>query len=181
MQSQTAWYKPWAGPKFTKLLHEVFSTLCVHETHPTAWQMSFMQPIYKGGDKSQAGPAWYLSSVLAQLFEGIPIFRLTKFTETHSTLTENQFGTRSSLQIHDAIYCLLSIIQYNISQKGLAIYVAFRGKILSLLSVRSRVKNVETSQGKIFTSSRSASFTLKSKIIFERIDPQSRVLNHYLQ
>jgi len=106
-----------------------------------------MQPIYKGGDKSKVDPASYrgiyLISALAKLFEGILVSRLTKFTETHSTLTENQLGTRSRRQIHDAIYRMLSIIQYNISQKGLATYVAFcdfstafpsihRGKLLSL-------------------------------------------------
>jgi len=75
---------------------------------------------------------------------GILISRLTKFTETHNALTENQLGTRPGQQIHDVIYCLLSIIQYNITQKGLALYVAFcdfstafpsihRGKLLSLL------------------------------------------------
>jgi len=73
-----------AGPKFTNLLHEVFSTLWVHEIQPAAWQMSLMQPIYKGGDKSKAGPASYrsiyLSSGLAELFEGIFIYRLTEFT-----------------------------------------------------------------------------------------------------
>jgi len=78
------------------------------------------------------------------MFEGILISRLTKFTQTHSTLTENQLGTHPGQQIHDAIYGLLSIIQYNISQKGLATYVALcdfstafpsihRGKLLSLL------------------------------------------------
>jgi len=82
-----------------------------------------MQPIYKGGNKSRADPASYrgtcLSSALAKLFEGILISRLTKFTEIHNTLTENQLGTQPGRQIHDAIYCLLSIIQYNITQKGL--------------------------------------------------------------
>ena len=57
-----------------------------------------MQPIYKGGNKSRADPASYrgiyLSSALAKLFEGILISRLTKFTETHNTLTENP--TRST-------------------------------------------------------------------------------------
>jgi len=100
------------------------------------------------GNKSKAGPASYrgiyLGSALAKLFEGILISRLTKFTETHSTLTENQVGTRSGRQIHNAIYCMLSIIQYNISQDGLATYVAFCdvstafpsmhwGKLLSLV------------------------------------------------
>jgi len=146
-----------AGPKFTNLLHDVFSTLWVHEIQPAAWQMSLMQPIYKGGDKSESDPASYRgiysSSALAKLFEGILISRLTKFTETHSTLTENQLGTRSGRQIHDAIYCLLCIIQYNISQKGLATYVAFcdfstafpsihRGKLLSLLCQENIVERM---------------------------------------
>jgi len=136
-----------AGPKFTNLLHEVFRTLWVNEIQPAAWQMSLMQQIYKFGDKSKTDPASYrgiyLSSTLAKLFERILISRLTKFTETHSTLTENQLGTHSGRQLHDAIYCLLSITQYYISQKGLATYVAFsdfstaspsihQGKLLSL-------------------------------------------------
>jgi len=88
----------------------------------------------------------YLNSALAKLFEGILISRLTKFTETHNILTENQLGTRPSRQIHDAIYCLLSLIQRNISQRVLATYVAFcdfstafpsihRGKLLSQLKI----------------------------------------------
>jgi len=82
------------GPKFEEILHEVFGTLWQHKIQPKAWQMSLMQPIYKGGDKSREDPASYrgiyLSSALAKLFEGILISRLTKFTETHNTLTENQ-------------------------------------------------------------------------------------------
>ena len=135
------------GPKFDALLHEVFSTIWQHEIQPNAWQMSLMQPIYKGDGKARSDPASYrgiyLSSALAKFFEGILISRLTKFTEAQNTLTENQLGTRPQRQIHDAIYCLLSIIQYNKS-KGLPTYVAFcdystafpsihRGKLLSLL------------------------------------------------
>ena len=136
------------GSKFQELIYEMFSTLWTHDMQPTAWQMSLMQPIYKDGNKSKADPASYrgiyLSSALAKLFEGILISRLTKFTEAHSALTENQLGTRPSRQIHDAIYCLLSIIQYIKPQEGLATYVAFcdfstafpsihRGNLLSLL------------------------------------------------
>ena len=40
----------------------------------------------------------YLSSALAKLFERILNSRLTKFTQTHSTLTENQLGTRPGRQ-----------------------------------------------------------------------------------
>jgi len=117
------------GPIFQEILHEVFGTLWQHEIQLKAWQMSLIQPIYKGGDNPRADPlsyrGIYLSSALPKLFEGILISRLTKFTETHNTLTGNQLGTRPGRQIHDTIYCLLSLIQYNISQRGLATYVAF--------------------------------------------------------
>jgi len=112
------------GPKFEEILHEVFGTLWQYEIQRKAWQISLMQPIYKGGDKSRADPASYrsicLSIALAKLSEGILISRLTKFTETHDTLTENQLGTRPGRQIYDAIYCLTSLIQYSISQRDLA-------------------------------------------------------------
>ena len=69
-------------------------------------------PIHKGGGKDRADPASYrgiyLSSALAKLFEGILICRLTKFTESHCTLSQNQLVTRPGLQIHDTIYSLLS-------------------------------------------------------------------------
>jgi len=79
------------GPKFEEILHEVFGTLWQYEIQPKAWQISLMQPIYKGGDTSRADPASYrgiyLSIALAKLFEVILISRLTKFTHTHNTLT----------------------------------------------------------------------------------------------
>ena len=171
------------GPKFIKILHEVFSTLWVHEIQPAAWQMSLMQPIYKGSDKSRADPASYcgiyLSSALAKLFEGILISRLTKFTETHSTLTENQLGTRSGRQVHDAIYCLLFIIKYNISQKGLATYVAFcdfstafpsihQGKLLSLLCKGNIV-------GRMWKRLRERFHIVKVRVLHPRIPKSSSV------
>jgi len=146
--------------------------------------MSLMQPIYKGGDTSKADPASYrdiyLSSALAKLFEGILISGLTKFTETHSTLTENQLGTRSGRQIHDVIYCLLSIIQYNISQKGLATYVAFcdfstafpsihRCKLLSLLCKENIV-------GRMWKHLREPFHTVKVRVLHPRI-PKSSIVD----
>ena len=91
------------GPRFQEILHDVLGTLWQHEIQPKAWQMSLMQPIYKGGDKPRVDPASYrgiyLSSALGKLFEGILICRLTKFTQTHNTLTENRFGTRPGRQM----------------------------------------------------------------------------------
>ena len=148
-----------------------------------AWQMLLMQPIYKGGDKSKADLASYrgiyLSSPLAKLFEGILISRLSKFTETHNTLTENQLGTRPGRQIHDAIYCLTSLIQYNISQQGLATYVAFcdlstafpsihRGKLLLQLCKKNIL-------GRMWTHLRETLHIIKVRVLHPRIPTTSSV------
>jgi len=172
-----------AGPQFQQILYDIFGTLWTHDIQPAAWQMSLMQPIYKGGNKSRADPASYrgiyLSSALAKLFEGILISRLTKFTETHNTLTENQLGTRPGRQIHDAIYCLFSIIQYNITQKGLPTYVAFcdfstafpsthRGKLLSLLCKENIV-------GRMWKHLREIFQIVKVRVLHPRISKNSSV------
>jgi len=171
------------GPKFEEILYEVFGTLWQHEIQPKAWQMSLMQPIYKGGDKSRADLASYrgiyLSSALAKLFEGILISRLTKFTETHNTLTENQLGTRPGRQIHDAIYCLTSLIQFNISQRGLATCVALcdsstafpsihRGKLLSQLCKENIV-------GRMWKHLRERFHIVKVRVLHPRIPTTSSV------
>jgi len=88
-----------------------------------------MQPIYKDSKKPKPDPASYrgisLSSTLAKLFEGIIIKRLAQYTEQHSTLTDNQLGTRSNRQIHDAVYSIIAIIQHNFFAKGQPTYVTF--------------------------------------------------------
>jgi len=85
---------------------------------PTDWQLSLMQPlIYKSHDKDKIDPASYrgiyLKDTLAKLFEGLLLARLTTHTELDNTLTCNQLGTKPCTQTHDAIYSLLSTIQYN--------------------------------------------------------------------
>jgi len=172
-----------AGPQFQELLYDMFGTLWTHDIQPAAWQMSLMQPIYKGGNKSRAYTASYrginLSSALAKLFERNLISRQTKFTETHNTLTKKQLWTRAGRQIHDAIYCLLFIIQYNITQKGLATYVAFcdfstafssihRGKFLSLLCKENIV-------GRMWKHLRERFQVVKVRVLRPRISKNSSV------
>jgi hypothetical protein len=80
------------------------------------WQNSLLQPILKKGKPIPEPASYsgiYLNVILAKLFEGILITRLNIFTELNNTLTENQLGTQSDRQTHDAIYTLLLIIQYN--------------------------------------------------------------------
>jgi hypothetical protein len=63
------------GEIVTGLLHDFLSSLWLHEIQPIAWELSLMQPIYKGRNKLKTDPASYrdiyLSSALAKLFEGL--------------------------------------------------------------------------------------------------------------
>jgi len=141
-------HDPSSGPSVpTNFVRHVWHSIDTWHTTSSVADVPYAANLY-GCNKSRADPASYrgiyLSSALAKLFEGIFISWLTKFTETHNTLTENQLGIWPGWQIHDAIYSLLSIIRYNITQKGLSANVAFcdfstafpsihRGKLLSLL------------------------------------------------
>jgi len=121
----------------------------------------------------------YLSSALAKLFEGIRISRLTKFTEAHNALTGNQLVTRPGRQIRDLIYCLLSLIQNDISQRGLATYVAFcnfstafpsihRGKLLPQLCKENIV-------GRMWKHLRERFHIVQVSVLTPRIPKSSRV------
>jgi len=91
--------------------------------------LSLMQPIYKGHDKDKTDPASYrgkyLNDILTKLFEGLLLNRLTTHTELENTLTSNQLGTKPCTRTHDAIYSLISNIQYNKYTLQKPIYVAF--------------------------------------------------------
>jgi len=58
------------------------------------WQLSLLQPNYKGHSKDQTDPASYrginLNDTLAKLFAGLLITRLTTHTEILNTLTDSQ-------------------------------------------------------------------------------------------
>jgi len=86
-------------------------------TEPTDWQLSFLQPIYKGHRKEKTDPASYrgiyLHDTFAKLFEGLLITRLTTHTELLNTLTDSQLGTKPDTQTHDAIFPLSAIIQHS--------------------------------------------------------------------
>jgi len=66
-------------------------------TQPSDWQLSLLQPFYKGHNKDKTDPASYrgiyLDDTLAKLFEGLLIHRLTTHTELLNALTDSQLGT----------------------------------------------------------------------------------------
>lgn len=117
------------GKEFNTVMYEFLRGLWDLEVQPTPWNLSLLSPLYKGGKKKRADPSSYrgiyLCSAFSKLFEGLLLSRLTQFTERKNTLTQNQLGTRPSRQAHDAIYCLLSNIQFNQIHVKKPTYVAF--------------------------------------------------------
>ena len=115
--------------EFQSLILLLFNGIWESHVQPTDWQLSLMQPIYKGHDKDTSDPASYrgiyLNDTLAKLFEGLLLARLTIHTELNNTLTSNQLGTKPCTQTHDAIYSLISTIQYNKHTLQKPTYVAF--------------------------------------------------------
>jgi len=114
---------------FHALLLILFNGIGESHVQPTDWQLSLMQPIYKGHDKDKTEPASYrgiyINDTFAKKFEGLLIARLTTHTELNNTLTSNQLGTKPDTQTHDAIHSLLLTFQYNKYTLQKATYVAF--------------------------------------------------------
>jgi len=114
---------------FQGLILIFFNGLWEFHTQPSNWQLSLLQPIYKGHNKDKTDPASYrgiyLNDTLAKLFEGLLISRLTTHTELLNTLTHNQLGTKPDMQTHDPIYSLFAIIQHTKYTLENPTYVAF--------------------------------------------------------
>jgi len=103
--------------EFQSLLLLLFNVIWESHVQPTDWQVSLVQPIYKGHEKDKSDPASYrgiyLNDTLAKKFKVLLLARTTTHTEVENTLTSNQLGTKPCTQTHDAIYSLISSIQYN--------------------------------------------------------------------
>ena len=99
---------------FQGLILIFFNGLGEFHTQPSDWQLSLLQPIYKGHNKDKTDPASYrgiyLNDTLAKLFEDLLISRLTAHTELLNTLTYSQLGTKPDMRTHDAIYILCSLL-----------------------------------------------------------------------
>jgi hypothetical protein len=66
---------------FAELLHGLLNSPWHHEIQPKAWELSLLQPMYKGGNKLKTDPASYCGiyfrSTLPKLFGGILLHSLT--------------------------------------------------------------------------------------------------------
>jgi len=90
--------------EFQSLLLLLFNGIWESHVQPTDWQLSLMQPIYKGHDKDKTDPASYRGTyhkdTLEKLFEGLLLARVMTHTESNNTLTSDQLGTKPCTQTH---------------------------------------------------------------------------------
>ena len=117
-----------SGERAVDMIYMYMLIIWEVQTYPGAWALALMQPIYKGGGKDRHCPSSYrgiyLLNTLTKLFEGLIESRLSQFTEKNDTLTSAQQGSRTSRQIHDAIYAHIATIQQN-KQNGIRSYCCF--------------------------------------------------------
>jgi len=115
--------------EFQSLLLLLFNGIWKCHVQPIDWKLSLMQPMYKGHVKDKTDPVSYrviyLNDTLAKLFEGLLLASVMTHTESNNAFTSNQLGTKPYIQTHDAIYSLISTIQYNKYTLQKPTYVAF--------------------------------------------------------
>jgi len=106
-----------ADSEFRSLILLIFNDIWDSHVQPTDWQLFLIQPLCtKGHDKDKTDPVSYRDTNLKnlpKLFEGLLLVRLTTHNDLANTLTSDHLGTKPCTQKHDAIYSLLSTIQYN--------------------------------------------------------------------
>ena len=77
---------------FNGLILIFFNGLWEFHTQSSDWQLSLLQPIYKGHNKDKTDPASYrgiyLNDTIAKLLEGLLISRLTTHTELLNAYTQ---------------------------------------------------------------------------------------------
>jgi len=108
-------------------IRKYFNRLFTNAEFPSRWAKSIILPVYKKGDKSNAGN--YRGISLLKVFSKIYICVLTKrvtfFTDAYWQKNECQAGFRSGYSTIDNAFILYSIVCKYMVLKGRYRYVAF--------------------------------------------------------
>jgi hypothetical protein len=108
------------------VLLNLFNRLFINGEYPSSWGEGIINPIFKGGDKSQAKNyrGITLINILSKVYSQILLNRLTKWTNKHNTLIDTQFGFQKGKSTVDCIFILNSIISKTLSA-GKKLYCVF--------------------------------------------------------
>ena len=81
-------------PSLVKPLTLIFNLSLKNNVIPSQWKNAFVVPIFKKGDRQQAGNyrPISLTSSFSRLFEAVLLDKMMSYVENHSLITEHQFG-----------------------------------------------------------------------------------------
>ncbi|MES9880358.1 MAG: reverse transcriptase family protein [Sedimenticola sp.] len=93
---------------------------------PSSWGDGMIVPIFKGGKSNEAKNyrAITLINLLGKIYSQILLNRVTKWSEKHKVISNNQFGFQKGKSTVDAIFILHSIITKTLSS-GKKLYCVF--------------------------------------------------------
>ena len=118
------------------ILCKLFNNILNTGDFPELWVQCVIIPIFKKGDKNDAGNYRGISLVshVGKLFTSLINTRLLKWSEEHNVLSDAQFGFKPGFGTTDAIFALHSLIS-NTLRKGKQLYCCFIDYIKAFDSV----------------------------------------------
>ena len=108
-------------------LKRLFNVLFSSGLYPKEWAKAIIIPIHKKGDIENTDNYRGVSllSIISKCYSTILNGRLYAWLEDNNLISECQAGFRKKYSTIDHIFCLHSIVQKSLSQRGKKLYVAF--------------------------------------------------------
>lgn len=103
------------GSLLLNIMNEIFHT----RVYPEPWGRGIIAPIFKNKDEHLAKNyrGITISNVFSKIYSQILLTRLTKWSERHEVLSNNQFGFQKGKSTADCIFIFHSIITKVLSSK----------------------------------------------------------------
>jgi hypothetical protein len=108
------------------ILLNLYNRLFIHGEYPSSWGEGIINPIFKGGDKTQAKNyrGITLINILSKIYSQILLNRLTLWATKNNTLNDVQYGFQKGKSTVDCIFLINSIISKTLSC-GKKLYCVF--------------------------------------------------------
>lgn len=109
----------------TPFLTKLYNTIFTSGNYPNSWGEGIIVPIFKGGaHEAKNFRGITLNNILSKIYSKILVSRITRWSEKHKKVIDNQFGFQKNKSTIDCIFILHSMISKTISSKR-KLYTAF--------------------------------------------------------
>ena len=114
------------GSRLTQLLCDLFNQVVQTGKYPSEWITGIIQPIHKGGNKSDPNKYQTITHIskMGKIFTSIIRDILMQWAETESLLNEAQHGFRQGRRTTNPIFILNTVIQHY-KKKKKPLYTCF--------------------------------------------------------